>query len=291
MTQDELEQLLDYDRENENDWIFVPNEIFTDFTAAFESTPHIAFAFSYYYLILYLYYFTKYDAGRWNKFDVKTIKEILGYSRTDKKLDYIIKKNGILDEIGYTESNTDYPIERIWGDIEELSVPHIERTDNKEISFVTYSGLLDETKSRLHKEYGNPPRIKVPLKGFDRDCDEYEGCGTFFSFEHTTRVSVEVFLKCMTDESLGPVGFYLYSWLKYKCEYYGGDFVQTLPDISHATGMARSTLNKYLQALEGNNMIEIVHQRFDLSLPERQRQPNRYRVHDWREFIDVTVMV
>src|SRR5437763_8036906 len=89
--------------------IFMPNEIFDDFKSGFDSGVHKAFAYSYYYVVNYLYRYTKYSFGE--RFTQPEIMEFLGYSASNKKLNYITKKDGLLDQIGYTKTTTDYPVQ------------------------------------------------------------------------------------------------------------------------------------------------------------------------------------
>lgn len=60
---------------------------------------HVVFSYCYLGLIGYLYYNRKYEEFN---VTVRDIKEMLGYNSSYKKVDYLIKNNGVLDKLGLT---------------------------------------------------------------------------------------------------------------------------------------------------------------------------------------------
>ena len=141
MNYEEMQKLLEHNAEKQND-VRVPNEIFDDLVSCellkveknHGRANHMAFAFSYFYLITYLYRECKFDYIR--PLSTKDLKRMLGYGETNKRLDYIIKKGGVLDQMGYTETTFDYPVR--W---------YIE--DKYCVQFETYSNYSEEER----KEY------------------------------------------------------------------------------------------------------------------------------------------
>lgn len=67
-------------------------------TETITSSPQKVFAYCYLGLISYLDINNKYES---NNIKVQDIKRYLGYSEMNKKVDYIIKKNGVLEELGF----------------------------------------------------------------------------------------------------------------------------------------------------------------------------------------------
>jgi hypothetical protein len=71
-------------------FLYIPGEIFDDLSLNYKSNRHYAFTVCYYILINYFYYTCYYN----NRFITQQdLKELLGYNRKDKRIDYIIKKS------------------------------------------------------------------------------------------------------------------------------------------------------------------------------------------------------
>lgn len=256
-------EALNY-RDIENELMFMPNEIFTEFPEKLaEHSSDVGFAFSYYYLISYLYRFAKYV---W-KLETRTynlpgLKRILGYSDTNKTKNYISRKGGILDDLGYTRTTGEYPVN--WD-------AHYDRDSGKYDNWITtrseYISGYDVTAEYL------PPKkqIKLPIKIWYRDAEsERNDCknGTLFDIKNTTMIPVEAFIKCMSTEDLGVVGFWLYSFIKYKSSHFGGSYDVPLKKLPAETGIKRQKLKETLKALESYNMITNDHKPFILGIPD-----------------------
>ena len=79
---------------------------------------------------------------------------MLGYAESNRTMNYITKKGGLLDEIGYTESTKDIPLG--W----EL----------KDIEGLTFTMATDMPKEML-QPISKMLFLKKPLKAFDRTFD------------------------------------------------------------------------------------------------------------------------
>jgi hypothetical protein len=229
---------------------------------------HVAFCYAYYYLISYIYRYAKYGQSRYQQGD---LKEILGYASKYKKVDYLIKKDGVLDTMGYTCSNTDFPV-----------VSEVVYDEGKgkvvDVEFTMYSELKVMYQEESLRNY----KIKVPVKGLYRDKesedDDYLN-GTFFEIDSTHGIDPIVFIKCMANESIGCVGFYLYGYLKRHCDMYNSYDV-SYEEIVKGTGIAMSTLNRYLIQLARHNFITVNRQDFVVNLPKEERESNGYSVNE-----------
>lgn len=73
---------------------------------------------------------------------------------------------------------------------------------------------------------------------------------------NTHNVDFEVFIKCMTNDKLGTDAFYLYSFLKHKCDVSGGSIEIALTTISQQTGITRGKRNNALENLKKYNLIQ-----------------------------------
>lgn len=120
MKYEQLEELLQYHEKESK--IFMPNEIFDDLKGAIPDSPHIAFAYSYTYLAAWLYRYSKHISPTEGFIDNVKMKQILGYNENYKKLDYLIKKNGLLDQLGYTETVKDFPTSWTYDEMEGLEI-------------------------------------------------------------------------------------------------------------------------------------------------------------------------
>ena len=220
--------------------IFMPNEIFEDLKELkSKGVGHIAFAYSFYYFISWLYRYAKYGEM---KIDTGMIKQVLGYSPDNKKVNYLIKENGWLDQIGYTYSDTDYPI--AW-------------EYKEDVTFHMLSDLDDELRKVIQNSRGKNYKIKVPVKGLWRDqISQVEGIenGTFYEIDYTHEIPFDVFARCMDRDSLGVVGFYLYGYVKYRCDKFN-KYNSSFERIGNEVGMSRNTADKYLTALIREGLI------------------------------------
>jgi len=276
MKYQEINSLLQYNDYNGSErTLFMPNEIFEDLKGNIKNTPHIAFAYSYIYLVTWLYRYTKLlvqkDAISNNK-----IKEILGYQPETRTVNYLIKKNGLLEQLGYLITDNDFPV---WWN----------QSKYEELEFTMYS---EEKETFTHHNIPRNYTVKYPVKAFNRiifqNEDKIEIEGTFYDIENTHNIPFEVFMYCMGNEDVGCTGFYLYAYLKYKNDIYEGGYDVSLEDLSSETGIADRTLDKYLNSLKGFRMIDFVHNQefFAIGMKEEDRKANTYITRGYENFSD-----
>lgn len=274
MTYAEMRQLLQFNDEYESK-IFMSNEIFSDLQKNIENPSHIAFAYSYIYFITWLYRYAKY--GIINELiDQKFIKKILGYNPTYKKIDYLIKQNGILEQMGYIRTEKDFPIAYSYDEIDGLQFQYID--DFKE--YTEYIKALNVPKNF---------KIKFPVKAFYRNKEseeDYYEDGTFFYVDRTHLVPFEVFLFCMTNEDLGCTGFYLYAFLRCMNQIYGGYRI-SLETLEEKTAIKGRTLDKYLDSLKKYNMIHCKVEDFVVGLGKGEKIPNTYFTNEPTNFTNI----
>lgn len=264
----ELQKRLFYD--SKENVMYMPNEIFDDFQKYIKPV-HIPFAYSYYYLISWLYRYAKY--GEY-PFDNKDIKEILGYHATNKKLDYLIKTNGLLDEIGYTETVKNYPIEWKYDDGLDFTMFSELNADDQKI--------IQQTRSRKYF-------VKFPVKGIFRTQESLQEeivDGTFYDLSNTHEVPFEVFLFCMSNKEINVTGFYLWSYLKMKNQHYEQGYDVSVEQLCNDIGMARRTLMKYLKVLKQYNMIQSIFNQeyYSVQLSKEERKANTYEINNFDLF-------
>jgi hypothetical protein len=175
-----------------------------------------------------LYQFSIYGEKRIKQSD---IKQILGYNSNDQRIDYIIKENGVLDKLGYTKTEKDFPIQTIY---------------DWELKFVMYSELKDQDVKFNDRNF----KIKKPIKAFYRDEDSYKEQifdGTFYDVSDTHAIELDKFYKIV--DQIGVNGFFVYGFMKYKCDKFK-NYTRSIQQISEEIGLSERTVYKILGELK-----------------------------------------
>lgn len=267
MNYEEIENLLQYYEKESK--IFIPNEIFTDLKGVItNSSPHLAFAYSYTYLVTWIYRHTKHLTTD-GIIDNGKLKEILGYNIDYKKLNYIIKKNGLLDQLGYTKTVKDFPT--LW------------TYEDNTLEFDMYSENKDLVNITLPRKYS----IKYPVKSFHRYDDKVVD-GTFYEFENTHCIPFEVFMYCMGHEHIGTIGFYLYSYIKRMNDFYVDGWDVPLEKMIIETSLPENTLIGYLDILRKYQLIRVQYNQkyFSLAMRLEDRKASTYYINNFDLFSD-----
>lgn len=268
------EQILEvvnfHDEQNTH---FIPNNIFEDLQSNIKKSPHIAFAYGYYYLISWLYRNATYST---QQIDVKVIKELLGYSPTNKTMDYLIKNNGLLDEMGYTETTTNFPVSWL---LDEYNSPQ----------FTLINDVDDEMKREYRKGKNNRFSVKYPVRHFhvdEEDCEDEMLTGVFSDVSNTHQIDFEVFVHCMSIKELGTTAFYLYAYLKNKNQIFGEGYDVPLHTLSEVAKIPYQSLVNYLDVMRKYNLITVIHNQeyFSVAMEEELRKANTYITNDSNRF-------
>ncbi|MGG1553293.1 hypothetical protein [Paenibacillus ferrarius] len=273
-TKKELIKELGYSGKEKD--VFMPNEIFEDIRSnqrISKSSSHVAFAYSYVYLICWLYRYCKYGEND-NLQKVSAIKKILTYSETNKTLDYIIKQDGELDMMRYTKTDKDFP--QSW---------HLD--DYGTLLFEMFYESIDEDIKSYLKINPRNIKIKTPLKAFHRNDESIEERlldGTFYDISNTHNVSFDVFLFCMSHKELGCTGFYLYSFFKFKCDMFKTGVDISLEAITEQTGIKADLRDRTLASLKKYNMIKSKPTNFVPGIPHYERRASKYKINEFEYF-------
>ena len=246
MTRDELfEQLSLKGKDNRN--IALPNELYPlllqwSQEGLIKST-HIGLTWSYLYLVTFLYRYAIYDRFLPN---TEQIKVMLGYSAKDCRIDYLIKKNGLLDQHQLTESTNNFPV-------------HVETVQNGLSINPQFTHLLDFDKAyvkqyKTDKKIGRTSYCKKPLFAFNRQ--PYEQ-GTFYDISNTTLIPYKVFEFCMRKDDLGCTAFYIYSYLVHMNDVYESDFKCTTNKLAKQIGLSEKTITRYMNVMRGYRMLDV----------------------------------
>lgn len=222
--------------------ITMPNEILQEMkdwlaSGELKSIQHQEFVYTYYWLLTYLWRYALYAEQKLTQSD---IKRLLGFNPNEKRLNYIMKKDGLLDIKEYTSTTKDFPISWSMKKSEQLSFDMLH-----EINQVDRGYLLP---------YQSPNYfVKSPVKHMGNPENE----GIFWNSSDTHIVNGEVFTMCMNNRNLGCAGFYLYGVLvfirdKSKSE----SFLCSNKTLLTYTSWNRNKLQKLANELVCTGLIE-----------------------------------
>jgi hypothetical protein len=243
--------------------VHMPNEIFNELQLNIDNSRQVAFAYSYIYYITYLYRYCKFIDKNGNRVTQERIKEYLGYSPKNKKIDYIIKKGGVLDTIQYTTTTNDYPIRYYFED--------------NIIFFETISDFKDIFQNTNERNF----KVKMPLRAFHRCQDSISDgllTGTFYEVENTHRIEFEAFERMMESPNLGVVAFYIYGYLRHKNDLHREGYQRSFEKIGIELGMSDKTVRKYIDLLEALGFINVIRMDFKFNADEEDYEANIYNV-------------
>lgn len=175
----------------------MPNKIYADMRqwlddGELKSPQHQEFLYCFYWMIAYLWGFAKYGE---KGFTISDIKQMLGYNPNEKRINYIVKQDGLLDQKGYTDTVNDYPV--LW---------HMK--DGEDISFTMLSDYDELDRELVNKFKTAKPFIKAPLLSLGEDNN-----GLYWNAENSHIVRGEIVVACMANEELKCAGVYLYGIL------------------------------------------------------------------------------
>lgn len=277
LSYEQIEDITNYNSKMNNH--FMPNEIFEDLQANLSKSPHITFAYSYYYLISWLFRNTTYG---FRNITPPIIKQLLGYSKTTKTINFLIKEGGVLDRMGYTQTTKNYPY--LW------------EFDDGELEFFFIEEADESEKKYHHEGKANNFKIKYPVKHFYRSKESLEDDhmdGIFYDISNTHEVPFEVFIHCMSIKGLGTNAFYLYSYLKMMNQIHGGGYDIALryneelkkDGLEQESGLSYMTLNRTLDALRKYRLVDVIHNQEYFSRALDQRKANTYITNDADDFL------
>lgn len=257
----------------------IPNEVFGMLSNGIKNiggktnAQQVSFAYSYLVHVAMIYkypYFLDFD----NETYIQNgdIKEWLGYSRTTKTINRVIKKGGILDEIGLTSTTKDFPVYYL--PTEDV----INKIPVKEYYYISDSinlgdGLDIKTQAKYIIQNRNY-EIKKPSFILDAFGDrEY---GTVYDYSKTHSITVKEMLYFFTHKEFNTIDFLIYCYVKSKAK--GMPQNQKSMSLRHSTdemGIDEKTLYAHLRALKDYGVINVQHKGWKAS--ERHSEANTYQ--------------
>lgn len=217
--------------------IFNHFKLMTD-TGAIKNNSHRTFAFAYNWLVSYLWKYSKYGIQEINTQDIKSI---LGVSPQEQRVNYLIKKDGVLDKVGYTETTRDFPIST-------------DLTGDDGIK-ITQLSDMDEFLSKMFlKQYSKRYTCKKPLLQYQREGKK----GLMYSKDDTIPISIFEFTRCVLCSEIGVDGFMIYCYLKYRSKMFGYAPVTVFNnEIVDAIGFKERKIRTLVHNLELAGMIKV----------------------------------
>lgn len=239
--------LREFMNKQSNYTIYTPNEIFEDLLNSDIKPNHYAFTYTYYFTISYLY---RHAAYHYITPTIEDLKVHLGLNSEYKPINYIIKKGGVLDKLGYTESTTNYPISHYYNEDDFIEFEYVKEQP-------------DQIRESYLDRHNNRYSIRVPLKMLSRDAltNPNNLDGTLYQTINTHATELSVANYMLSNSELGYTAFYIYQFLKYKCdesssiglEGYRIDYER----FSEMVGLSVKTINKYINLMKKYNCLEV----------------------------------
>ncbi|WP_217581059.1 helix-turn-helix domain-containing protein [Lysinibacillus sp. GbtcB16] len=263
--------------------VALPNELFDHLLELEDKkilkNKHAHVAYGYMFLQTWLYRYAKYSQYTPT---VADIKQLLGFKADEKRINYIIKKDGVLDNEGLTETTQDFPVIVMW-DYDDMT--------GQRNNFPTIDTMTDlypvtyELKDML-KTHGIQRQTicKKPLHLYEREDGEE---GTLKRSDFTTQIDIRAFDFCMEHvKELGLTGFFLYAYIVHMDGVFSSGFDASAERLAKELCMDKKTIIKYRNALRAYNMIELKHNNAVFNPDDVMLAPTNIP-NEWWQFTDV----
>lgn len=240
-------------------YIQMPNDIFKNLSRNIKnrsgSTNIRQSSFAYVYLVCigFLYKYAQFvDLNNGTYIQNTDIKQILGYSKSTKSIDHIIKKNGVLENIGLIKTTKNYPVSVIYGEDEynNLKIREFITINNIDKDSIIYNKVKSIVKNRNYE-------IKEPTYMF-----EYNGnIGTLYDYSNTHKITINEFIKLVYDERFDNIDFMLYFFFKSRCYNLNKSNTKSISliQIINEIGMGKDAFYAHLKIMKDNNILSVIH--------------------------------
>lgn len=236
-------------------YVQIPNDMFRELARAVNNKARaniqqISFAYTYIVTVAFLYKYAHFvDVDNGTYIQNSDIKQILGYNKTTKTVDKIIKKDGILEQLGLINTTKEYPVSVEYTD---------EKINNMHMRDFTTVGMLGEDDVSIIKSIVKNKNYEVKKPSF---LFEYNGdIGTLYNYERTHRITLKEYMKFIYDDELDNTGFLIYAYFKYKCYGLRNNMKSlALYKIVSEIGVSRDTFYTHLNILKKKGYIHVSH--------------------------------
>lgn len=247
-----MEKLLSLVKNEEERYLEVSSGIFDDISMLSKKygvkNVHCVFSFSYLVLIQYLYRYAKYKDYF---YDISTIKELIGYSDGDKRINYLIKKNGTLDNADLIKTVEDFPIAYTNTSVRFLSEYDIDYIKN-----------WRNTNNVTRNQYSKIP-IKKNIK------------------KEIIPIDMNVFVFMMRNNELQSTAFILYNFFKFKAD---NDIVEIkLKDIIDEVFLSTKKINNLIYTFKQFNIVK--------DLRSNNNEKYLLKINNFEEFVNKKINI
>ncbi len=262
----------------ESSYVQIPNGIFKDLSQSIKdkkggtNIQQSSFAYAYLVCLSFLYKYAHYvDVNNESYIQSNDIKRILGYSAKTKSIDYIIKKDGLLENIGLIETTEDFPVYTTY------STDKYNGIDIRE--FITVNDLKHGSDDILFKKIKSIVKnknyaIKIPKFIFD-----YKGdVGTLYDYSNTHMINIKEFIGIIYDNKFDNIDFMLYAFFKSKCQNLNNN-TKSIPllRIISEIGMSKDSFYTHLKFIESKGLIKIAHKDWVMDSEMDNYEANDYK--------------
>lgn len=239
-------------------YVQIPNGIFRDLSTNIKNrngstnVNQTSFAYAYLVCIALLYKYAHFvDVDNETYLQNSDIKQVLGYSKSTKSIDKIIKKGGVLEKIGLIRATRNYPISANYDndEIGNIKIRDFTTIDMVDENFPNYNLIKSIVKNRNYE-------IREPMFLF-----EYNGdIGTLYDYSNTHRITIKEFINIIYGESYDNIDFMLYAYFKSKCHNLKND-TKSIPLLSIISeiGIGRDAFYSHLKVIKERKLIDVEH--------------------------------
>lgn len=242
----------------ENAYVQIPNEIFRDLSSSIKNKggstniQQSSFAYAYLVCLAFLYKYAYFvDINNDTYLQNKDIKIVLGYSPNTKSIDYIIKRNGLLECIGLTKTTNDYPVFASYIDDEYngLKIREITTISMIDESHSFFSKIKSIVKNRNYKI--SEPRFLFEYK---------DDAGTLYDYSNTHRITIKEFIEIIYNSELDNIDFMLYAFFKSKCFNLNNN-MKSIPLLSIVSeiGISKDAFYSHLNIMKDRKLLNVNH--------------------------------
>lgn len=240
-------------------YVQIPNDIFKNLSRNIKnrsgSTNIRQSSFAYVYLVCigFLYKYAQFvDLNNGTYIKNTDIKQILGYSKSTKSIDHIIKKNGVLENMGLIKTTKNYPVSVVYGEDEysNLKIREFITINNIDKDSIIYNKVKSVVKNKNYE-------IKEPTYMFEYN----DNIGTLYDYSNTHKITINEFIKLIYDERFDNIDFMLYFFFKSRCYNLNKSNTKSmsLMQIINEIGISKDAFYTHLKIMKDNSILSVIH--------------------------------
>ena len=173
--------------------------------------------------------------------NTQDLKRLMLIIPTEKRFDYLIKKGGVLDSAGLTETTKSFPINTTFNELNQIEVTTLDMIEK------------DMAKAWL-QQYGKRYTCKKPLLQYDR----IDKVGLMYSKDDVLSLSMFEITRILLCSELGFDGLFVYAYLKYRNKMLGGQGVTIYyTELENQIGYKKRRIRELINNLVSVKLLEV----------------------------------